>query len=134
MPVTLQYPSKCVLCKEPLAPGTEANWIADESGSGFSHTHVTCPDPTRPEQRKLRERLPHQEINHDALFEIRECSECGQLWTFAKAGRRASRPTPSCPSRKTKRVRDERGRVGYEEAACGGAWVRGEPVKVAWAA
>lgn len=74
MSITLQYPSKCVICKEALAAGTEVSWIADEAGSGFSHAHITCPDPTRPGRPTLLFR------DSEELFVVRRCSRQGQRW------------------------------------------------------
>lgn len=113
MPVTLKYPSKCELCNQAIPAGTEVTWIGGESGSGFSHVHITCPDPA---QKKIRERRSRQEIDHDGLFEVFRCSRepvpydpsvrwvrkhtvsCGQV-TAVRRGDRVPSVCPYCDAR-----------------------------------
>jgi hypothetical protein len=114
--LTLQYPTRCAECGMRMAVGDE--YLSSTTSSGqWVITHPECPE------RKPRAQNLEPSFDVENLLEIRKCSECGEIWTFR------GRLEPTCPGFRI--VRDGR---AAEQVRCGGAWLRGDPEEIGWAA
>lgn len=115
MSLTLKFPTRCSTCGGKMDAGEE--YIPSSNSEGaWLRSHLECPE------KKQRVQNAPQSFDVETTLHVRKCSSCGELWTFPKT----TVPEATCPSN---------GRmVKGERVRCDGAWLRGDPEEIGWAA